>query len=156
MILAEHCQAEIDLLHVLKILIIHDIVAIDAGDTGVYDSIGALDKEDREKGAAEHILSLLPSNQTEEIRELWAEFEERMTLEAKFARALDRLMPLLRNYYTRGKRWLEEGITYEYVPKVNQIIRDSSPELWQFVLTMIDESVSKGYLPRRGKVADNS
>jgi len=153
MILAEHCQAEIDLLHVLKMLIIHDIVEIDAGDTGIYDSIGALDKEDREKGAAERIFSLLPSNQTEEIRELWAEFEERITPEAKFARALDRLMPLLHNYYTQGKRWLEDGIVYEQVLAVNQIIRDSSPELWQFVLAMIDECVLKGYLPKAGRKA---
>ena len=147
MLLAEHCQEEIDLLHVLKMLLIHDIVEIDAGDTGVYDSIGNLDKGDREKRAAERIFSLLPSSQAREVHELWAEFEERITPEAKFTRAVDRLMPLLHNYYTRGKRWQEDGITHEQVLEVNQIIRDGSPELWQFVFKMIEDCVAKGYLP---------
>lgn len=156
MILAEHCQEEIDLPHVLKMLLVHDIVEIDAGDTGVYDSIGALDKEDREKRAAERIFSLLPPDQAQEVHALWEEFEERITPEAKFARAVDRLMPLLLNYCTQGKTWQKDGITYEQVLEVNQIIRDSSPELWQFVLTMIDECVSKGYLPRRGRTTGDS
>ena len=147
MILAGHYQEEIDLLHVLKMLLIHDIVEIDAGDTGAYDNIGALDKEEREQQAAERIFSLLPSSQAQEVRELWVEFEARVTPEAKFSRAVDRLMPILHNYHTHGKRWLEDGITREQVLEVNQIIRDGSPELWEFVLSMIEESVSKGYLP---------
>ena len=156
MILAEHCQAEIDLLHVLKMLLFHDIVEIDAGDTGAYDSVGALDKEEREKRAAERIFSLLPSSQAREVRELWVEFEERITPEAKFARAVDCLMPLLHNYYTQGKTWHKDGITYEQVLEVNKIIQEGSPELWQFVLTMIDECVSKGYLPETEKFAGDS
>ena len=147
MVLAEHCPEEIDLLRTLKMLLAHDIVEIDAGDTGAYDSIGALDKEAREKRAAERIFNLLPSSQAREFRELWVEFEERITPEAKFSRALDRLMPLLHNYYTEGKRWQEDGITYEQVLAVNQIIRDGSPELWRFVLSMIEDCVAKGYLP---------
>ena len=153
MILAEHCREEVNLLHALKMLLIHDIVEIDAGDTGAYDSIGALDKEDREKQAAERIFNLLPIEQAQEVQGLWVEFEERITPEARFTRALDRLMPLLQNYYTQGKRWLEDSITYEQVMEVNQVIRESSPELWQFVLTMIDECASKGYLPRGDKTA---
>jgi putative hydrolase of HD superfamily len=151
MFLAEHCQEEIDLLHVLKMLLIHDIVEIDAGDTGVYDSVGNLDKEDREKRAAERIFSLLPSSQAQEVRELWREFEERKTPEAKFARAVDRLMPLLLNYYTQGKTWHKDGITHRQVLEVNQIIQEGSPELWQFAIKMIDECVAKGYLPASSK-----
>jgi len=147
MLLAEHCQEEIDQFHVLKMLLIHDIVEIDAGDTGVYDSVGNLDKGDREKRAAERIFSLLPSSQAREVRELWEEFEERKTPEAKFARAIDRLMPLLLNYYTQGKTWQEDGITRRQVLEVNQIIQEGSPELWQFAIKMIDECVARGYLP---------
>ena len=156
MILAGHCQEEIDLLHVLKMLLIHDIVEIDAGDTDALDSVGALDKEEREKRAAERIFSLLPASQSREVRELWTEFEARVTPEAKFSRAVDRLMPILHNYHTHGKRWLEDGIIREQVLEVNQIIQDGSPELWQFVLTMIEESVAKGYLSKAGKAAEDS
>ena len=148
MVLAEHCQVEIDLPHVLKMLLIHDIVEVDAGDTGVYDSIGALDKEDREKRAAERVFSLLPLEQAQEVHELWVEFEERITPEARFARAVDRFMPLLLNYCTQGKTWHKDGITYEQVLEVNQIIREGSQELWEFVLSMIEECVSRGYLPK--------
>ncbi|HEY32316.1 MAG TPA: HD domain-containing protein [Dehalococcoidia bacterium] len=153
LLLAEHCQEEIELLRVIKMLLVHDIVEIDAGDTGIYDRIGAIDKAEREDRAAGRIFGLLPAGQAQEIRELWDEFEGGTTPEAKFARVLDRLMPLLHNYYTQGKRWLEDGITYEQVLEVNQIIQESSQELWKFVLAMIEESVSKGYLPRAGKMA---
>jgi putative hydrolase of HD superfamily len=151
MFLAEYCKGEINLPHVLKMLLIHDIVEVDAGDTGAYDSVGALDKEEREKRAAERIFSLLPASQAREVRELWVEFEERITPEAKFARAVDRLMPLLLNYYTQGKTWHKDGITYEQVLEVNQIIRDGSPELWRFVLSMIEDCVKQGYLPLSGE-----
>lgn len=147
MILAEYCPDEIDLLHALEMMVIHDIVEIDAGDTGAYDSTGALDKEEREKRAAGRIFNLLPPDQAREVRELWTEFEERITPEAKYTRAVDRLIPILHNYYTQGKRWKEDGITYEQVLEVNRLIQDGSPELWRFVLAMIDECVSKGYLP---------
>ena len=151
MVLSEHCPVEIDRFHVLKMLLVHDIVEIDAGDTGVYDSVGALDKEEREKRAAERIFSLLPPEQAREFHELWVEFEERITPEARFARAVDRFMPLLLNYCTQGKTWHKDGITHEQVMAVNQIIQDGSPELWRFVLAMIDECVAKGYLPLSGK-----
>jgi len=156
MVLAEYCPEEIDLSHVLKMLLIHDIVEIDAGDTGAYDSIGALDKEDREKQAAERIFNLLPADQAQEIHELWVEFEVRITPEARFARAVDRLMPLLLNYYTQGKTWHKDGITYEQVLEVNQIIRDGSPELWEFVLAMIEDCVAEGYLPSGGEATEDT
>jgi len=156
MVLAEHCQEEINMLHVIKTLLIHDIVEIDAGDTGIYDDIGARDKAEREGRAAERLFSLLPVEQAQELRGLWDEFERGTTPEAKFARAIDRLMPLLHNYYTRGKRWLEDGITYDQVLAVNQSIREGSEELWDFALSMVEESVSRGYLPRADKAAGDS
>jgi putative hydrolase of HD superfamily len=151
MLLAEYCPVEIDRFRVLKMLLVHDIVEIDAGDTGVYDSVGALDKEERENRAAERIFGLLPPEQARELHELWTEFEERITPEAKFARAVDRFMPLLLNYCTQGKTWHKDGITHKQVMAVNRIVQDGSPELWQFVLAMIDECVTRGYLPLIGK-----
>ncbi|UCB42493.1 MAG: HD domain-containing protein [Dehalococcoidales bacterium] len=156
MVLAEHCQEEIGLLQVVKMLLVHDIVEIDAGDTGIYDSIGTVDKAEREGRAAERLFSLLPVEQAQELRGLWDEFEEGTTPEAQFARALDRLMPLLHNYYTQGKRWLEDGITYEQVLAVNQSIREGSEQLWDFALSMVEESVLRGYLPRASKTRGDS
>ncbi len=149
LVLAEYSQKDIDLSRVIRMLLIHDIVEIDAGDTGIYDSRGAVDKVDREKRGASRIFSLLPQDQYQDLLEIWDEFENSATPEAKFARAVDRLMPLIHNYHTEGKRWKEDGITYEQVLAVNQILRESSPKLWEFALSLIDECVAKGYLAKR-------
>lgn len=148
MVLVEHCKEEIDLLQVIKMLLVHDIVEIDAGDTSIYDGAGALDKAERENLAAERIFGLLPQDQCWEMYKLWEEFEQGTSKEAKFVRAVDRLIPLLHNYSTQGKRWKEDRITYQQVLAVNQTIREGSPELWEFALSMIDECVAKGYLPK--------
>ena len=149
MILAEHCPEELDLFRVVKMLLIHDIVEIDAGDTSVYDTVAVQDKADRESTAADRVFGLLPPDQARELREMWAEFEEGGTREARFAAAIDRLIPLLHNYYTQGKRWREDGITYQQVFAANQIIRNGSERLWNFALSIIDECVSKGYLSKQ-------
>ena len=120
---------------------------IDAGDTGIYDKVAALDKAERESKAAERIFSLLPEDQYHEIGALWQELEQGTTGEARFARAVDRLMPLLHNYCTQGRRWKEDGITYRQVLAVNQTIREISPELWEYTLSIINECVDRGYLP---------
>jgi len=148
MILAEYCQQDVDLFRVIKMLLIHDIVEIDAGDTGIYDDVAALDKAERETLAAVRVFSLLPQEQAEDLRKIWDEFEQGASPEARFARAMDRLIPLIHNYYTRGKRWKEDGITHAQVLAVNQTIREGSQELWEFALSLIDESVSRGYLPK--------
>lgn len=148
LVLSEHCQLQIELTRVLKMLLIHDIVEIDAGDIGIYDKKGAIDKVGREKLGAQRIFGLLPHDQYLDLSSLWEEFEKGITPESKFARALDRLIPLLHNYHTQGKRWKEDGITYDQVIAVNQIIEDSSPELWNFALDLINESTQKGYLIR--------
>lgn len=147
MILAEYCQQDVDLFSVIKMLLIHDIVEIDAGDTGIYDHVAALDKTERETLAAERVFSLLPIDQAKELRKIWDEFEQGASPEARFARAMDRLIPLIHNYYTQGKRWKEDGITHAQVLAANQTIREGSQELWEFALSLIDESVSRGYLP---------
>jgi len=146
-VLAEHCQEVTDLLCVIKMLLVHDIVEVDAGDTGIYDDVAALDKDEREILAAERVFNLLPPDQAEDLRKIWDEFEQGKSLEARFARALDRLIPLIHNYCTEGRRWKEDGITHAQVLAVNQTIREGSQQLWEFALSLIDECVSRGYLP---------
>ena len=146
LLLCEHAGEEIDQLQVLKMLLIHDIVEIDAGDTFCYDLEGATDKEQRERKAADRIFGLLPRDQGNELRALWDEFEAQQTPEAKFAGAMDRLMPLLHNYHSEGKGWIEHAITRSQVVERNKHIKAGSAMLWQYASEIIDESVEKGYL----------
>jgi len=146
LVLSEHANQKVDLLRVLKMVLIHDIVEIDAGDTYIYDEVGALDQEEREKKAAEHIFGLLPAEQARDLREAWDEFEARQTADAKFAKALDRLMPLLHNYELEGKSWQTHGIKSHQVLAINAPIRDGSETLAELALALIEDAVAKGYL----------
>lgn len=146
LLLAEHADCPVDLLQALKMVIIHDMIEIDAGDTYIYDEQGYADKADREQQAATRIFGLLPENQAQEIHSLWQEFETGSTPEAQFANALDRLMPLMHNYYTEGKSWQEHGITADQVLARNAPIRHSSVALWQFAQGLITDAVARGYL----------
>lgn len=127
-VLAEHsADPGIDLLKALKMLLIHDVVEIDAGDTFAYDEVVVQDKEQREWAAAERIFGLLPNGQAAAFRDLWEEFEARRSPEARFAAALDRLQPILHNYHTQGKAWLAHGITARQVVARNQHIAEALP-----------------------------
>lgn len=145
-ILSEYAESNIDLLKVIKMLLIHDIVEIDAGDTFAYDEVGYLDKEEREQKAAERIFGLLPDEQKDHLIELWNEFEKQQSNEAKYASALDRMQPLLQNYYSKGSSWKANGITRNQVLKRNAIIKDASEQLWEYVCQLVEESVELGYL----------
>lgn len=146
-LLAEHTlEPKIDLLRTMKMVLIHDIVEIDAGDTYCYDEIAALDKAERERKAAERIFNLLPSDQAEEMWELWEEFEEVRTPEARFAAALDRLQPLLLNYASQGLSWHEHEVQRSQCLNRNNHIENSSKVLWDYALQILDEAVKKGYL----------
>ena len=105
----------LDSLRVLQMLLVHDLVEIDAGDTFVYDEAAAIDKESRERAAADRIFGLLPPDQAGEMRSLWEEFEARQTPEARFAASLDRLQPILHNYHTQGRAWRDHGVTADRV-----------------------------------------
>ena len=146
LVLAEHANTEIDMLRLLKMLLIHDIVEIDAGDTFFYDDKGANDKSERERTAANRLFGLLPKNQGKELKDIWEEFEEGRTADALFAKSLDRLMPLLHNFYSEGKAWKEHGITQDQVFNKNKHIADGSKELWEFARSTISKAVEKGYL----------
>ena len=146
LVLAEHANADIDQLRVLKMLLVHDIVEIDSGDTYIYDAAGNDTKAVREQEAAQRIFGLLPDDQKLELTRLWQEFEARETPEAKFAAALDRLMPLLHNYHTEGRSWREHGITKQQVLNLNRHIADGSQSLWEYAESLIGDAAAKGYL----------
>lgn len=145
-ILKEHANAGINLERVLKMLLVHDAVEIDAGDTFLYDSKREL-AHIKEQEAAERIFGLLPADQRNELLALWQEFEDRTSPDARFAAALDRLEPLLQNYHTSGESWKKFDISPDMVMKKNRHIREGSEELWQLALSLIKESQKNGYFP---------
>lgn len=146
MLLAEHAASRVDVLKVLKMVLIHDIVEIDAGDTYCFDQQAGLDKSERETKAADRLFGLLPVDQAQELRALWEEFEERVSPEAQFADALDRLQPLLLHYHTEGKSWQLNGITSDKVRERNKRTGAVAPELGRLVDEMIQAAIAKGYL----------
>jgi putative hydrolase of HD superfamily len=139
-------ENEIDVLRTVKMVLIHDIVEIDAGDTFCYDVHDREQKTMKEREAANRIFGMLPDEQAGEFKLLWEEFEEMETPEARFAAAVDRLQPLLLNFNTRGHAWRKHGVTRSQVIERNMHIEKGSVELWEFAKQLIDDSVRKGYL----------
>jgi 5'-deoxynucleotidase YfbR-like HD superfamily hydrolase len=145
-VFAEHAAEPVDVGRVVRMLLVHDVVEIDAGDTFAYDEAGYEDKEERERAAAERIFGLLPADQTAELRALWDEFEAGETPESRFANAVDRLQPMLHNFVTEGHAWRQHGVTGTQVRARNRTIAAGAPELWRFAERMIDEAVARGYI----------
>jgi putative hydrolase of HD superfamily len=146
-VLAEHAATgNLDLLRILKMVLIHDLVEIDAGDAFVYDEAARAAAEAKERAAAERIFGLLPDDQRDEYRALWEEFEAAATPEARFARAVDRLAPLMLNYHSGGIMWRAKGLRAEQVRAVNRRIEAGAPALWAVAETMIDEATRAGAL----------
>jgi 5'-deoxynucleotidase YfbR-like HD superfamily hydrolase len=146
MLLAEHANEPVDTSRVVKMLLIHDLVEVDAGDTYVYDSAGAEAKAEREARAASRLYGMLPDDQGRELHALWEEFERGQTAEARFAAALDRLMPVLHNVHTAGRSWREHGITADRVIARNAAISEGSRELWEYARALIERAVADGHL----------
>ncbi|QNU65414.1 HD domain-containing protein [Ruminiclostridium herbifermentans] len=147
MLLSEYSsEKNLDVLKVIKLVIVHDLVEIDAGDTFCYDEKAQEDKAEREQKAADRIFNILPDDQAEEIFTLWREFEERKTPEAKFASCLDRLQPLLLNYHTEGYTWQNTDVTSEKVLNRNRFLEENTPELWEYAKEIIEDSVKRGFL----------
>jgi putative hydrolase of HD superfamily len=145
-VFSEYADDEIDLKRVLKMVVIHDLVEIDAGDTYAYNHEAQEDKEEREREAAERIFGLLPSDQAQEFRTLWEEFESRETSEAMFAKAIDRLQPLILNYHTGGESWKDHDVRLDDVLDRNEIIQDGSERLWAYTEQLIEAAVERGML----------
>ena len=146
-VLAEHAnEPRLDVLRVLKMLIIHDLVEIDAGDTFAYDTARMADQHEREARAADRIFGLLPADQCLEFRGLWDEFEAKATPEARFAAAIDRFQPVLLNCSTQGAAWKRHGVTADRVVARNAHIAEGSAGLWRKAAAMIQKAVDSGDL----------
>jgi putative hydrolase of HD superfamily len=146
-VLAEHSnQPNLNLLRILKMVLIHDLVEIDAGDTFAYDTKAMSDQHEREAKAATRIFGLLPADQATEFRQLWDEFEARQTPEAKFATACDRFHPMLLNCMTQGHAWRKHGVTHDRVIARNAHIAEGSTAMWEYARQMIDRAVAEGSL----------
>ncbi|NLI90854.1 MAG: HD domain-containing protein [Peptococcaceae bacterium] len=141
----------LDILKVVKMVLIHDIVEIDAGDTFIYDIEGNSSKLQRESEAALRLFGFLPEDQQDEFKSLWEEFEAKETSEAKFAAVLDRLEPLLLNTRTEGHTWKKHHIPSERVFQKNLHVKEGSVELWQYINTMIQDCIEKGYFDHENK-----
>lgn len=145
-LLAEYSNEKIDVSHVMKMVLLHDVVEIDAGDTYCYDNEGCKSKAEREEKAAHRIFGLLPEDQKNEFYKLWREFEDSETVDARFAAMLDRIQPLLLNYTKGGISWKEHGIHKEQVLNRNIDYFSESDELAEMIKYIIDDAAEKGWL----------
>ncbi|GAB5614936.1 HD domain-containing protein [Faecalimonas hominis] len=143
-LLKEYVSEEVDLLKVITMVLIHDLVEIDAGDTYAYDSAGAKDKREREEKAADRIFSILPTEQGQYFRELWEEFEEYETEEAKYAHLLDNFQPMLLNDAAKGKSWSEHQVKKQQIYKRNERIEETSETIWGEMQRIVEENIQLG------------
>jgi putative hydrolase of HD superfamily len=144
MLLQEYAAEPVDITRVMNMLLVHDVVEIDAGDTFAYDTVNVATQNDREQRAADRIFGLLPHEQAIELRALWEEFEERHTPESKYANALDRLQPLMQNYHSGGQSWRKHGVTREQVMKRMEAVKVGMPQVWPTVMKIIEDACSAG------------
>ena len=148
LVLGGYSDERIDLFKVIKMVLIHDIVEIDAGDTFIYDQNKNHENTDEELKSAKRIFGILPDAQALEFLDLWKEFEEGISPEARFAKTLDRLEPLLQNTSNNGGTWKEFGVKYNTVYDKKKIIKKGSQELWKYAESLLDDSVKKGILKK--------
>lgn len=146
MVLSEYANDEIDVCKVIKMLLVHDLVEIYAGDTFCYDKEASKSKKQRELEAADKIFGILEEDKGRELRSLWEEFEEMETKEAIFAAAMDRLEPIFSNYYSGGGTWVKFNVKKEEIFKRVEPIKKASDEIWQFTMNIINDAIEKGYI----------
>ncbi|MDF4741797.1 HD domain-containing protein [Vibrio parahaemolyticus] len=145
-LMEEHANAPVDICRVMKMLLIHDVVEIDAGDTFVYDTAATKEQAEKEIKAAERLFGMLPIDQGQELLALWQEFEAAQSDDAKYAKALDRLIPMLLNYHNNGQSWKENSVTREQALTINKRIEFGSVTLWDKAKELIEEATEKGWL----------
>jgi putative hydrolases of HD superfamily len=144
-VLAEYAPPGTDIERVVDMLVVHDLVEIDAGDTFIYSAEATRAQPERESRAADRLFALLPEEQARRFRALWEEFEGRQSPEARFAKAIDRLAPMLANWQTRGGTWLQYGITKEQALGNVGIIAEGSEVLGRYARGLIDDAARRGY-----------
>lgn len=146
-LLSEYANESIDVLKTITMLLIHDIVEIDAGDTYAYDEEAKKTQRQREEQCAERVFGLLPEDQGEKFRALWEEFEEGQTPEARFARCMDNIHPMMLNAATDGRAWVEHGVHIEQIRKRNESTPKGSEQLWKYAEEhFIDPHLKKGHI----------
>ena len=145
-LLQEYAEEPVDVTKVMIMVLIHDLVEIDAGDTYAYDDAGAVTKRAREEKAADRIFGLLPSDQGNYFRELWEEIEAYETPEAKYAHLLDNFQPLLLNDASGGKSWTEHSVKKSQIYKRNEKIEETSSVIWDCMKGIIDQHIEQGHV----------
>lgn len=154
LVLAEYAPGDdLDLGRVLQMLLVHDVVEIDAGDTFCYDRAAVAGQAAHEMRAAERLFGLLPPDQARHFRQLWEEFEAQQTPESLMANALDRLQPILNNYYSGGKSWRANGITRDQVQERNRVAAGGAPVLWEHIEDLLQRAVRRGILKEKPQKA---
>lgn len=148
LILSEHSNVPIDVLKTMKMVLIHDLVEIDAGDTFIYDTTKNHDNTEEELAAAQRIFGMLPSEQAQNLIDLWVEFEEGNTAESKFARTMDRLEPLLQNFSNKGGTWSEYDVPYDKVFNKKKVMANGSEKIWDYASRLLEEAVEIGILKK--------
>ncbi|MFD8599288.1 HD family hydrolase [Kitasatospora sp. NPDC059646] len=153
LVLAEYADRPVDPLKALAMVVLHDLVEIHAGDAFLYDAAAAADQPQRERAAADRLFAVLPDDQRDRLRAVWDEFEAQAGPEARFAKAMDRLQPLLLDYGNRGGTWRTPGVTEADVPARKSVIGESSTALWEYAETLIRTGADNGWVPRAGTPA---
>ena len=146
--LSEYAKEPVDVLQVIKMVLIHDLVEIDAGDTYLYDEAGNGTKAAREQKAAERIFNILPGDQAEELFKLWQEFEDRKTPKSKFANTLDRIQPVLLNDATEGRAWREHDVCIDQIMSKNEYTSQGSDVLWTYIQDVFEKNIENGNIKR--------
>ncbi|EID0062534.1 HD domain-containing protein [Vibrio vulnificus] len=146
LLMEEYANEPVNICRVVKMLLLHDVVEIDAGDTFVYDAVASKQQAEKELAAAQRLFGMLPADQGEELLLLWLEFEAAQTADAKFGKALDRIIPMLLNYHNQGQSWQEHGVTRQQALTVNQKIDLGSHVLWDKAQEIIEQATQNGWL----------
>ncbi|EHI9238930.1 HD domain-containing protein [Vibrio vulnificus] len=146
LLMEEHANEPVNIGRVVKMLLLHDVVEIDAGDTFVYDAVASKQQAEKELAAAQRLFGMLPADQGEDLLQLWLEFEAAQTADAKFGKALDRIIPMLLNYHNHGQSWQEHGVTRQQALTVNQKIDLGSHVLWDKAQEIIEQATQNGWL----------
>ena len=146
-LLKEYANEEVDLLHVIRMILIHDVVEIDAGDTYAYDEAAKATQREREEKAASRIFGMLPAEQAKELLDLWEEFEAGKTKEARFARAMDNFQPLMLNDATNGRAWEEHKVAVSKILKRNERTPKGAKDLWEYAKeNFVEKHVDLGHI----------
>lgn len=145
-LLKEYANEEVNLARVVPMVLLHDLVEIDAGDTYAYDEAGKATQHEREQKAADRIFGILPKDQGQWFMDLWEEFEDYQTPDAKFAHVLDNCQPMLLNHASGGESWQEHGVHKSQIYKRNQHTAEGSEKIWNYMQKVIEEHIQKGHI----------